>query len=101
MAKLNAEIRFELQTVYISCVPSTALGRGDTKMNSVLPWSDHSLIGNEFHKQIVSIHYGMEYTRIILRYARLNCKISQGMIPGESFPNQVLVRVKRIRKKGI
>lgn len=50
-------------------------------MNRSFPdGADHSLIGNEIQKRTVSIRYGKDDSKIILR----NSKLSPGMIPRES-----------------
>lgn len=60
---------------------------------------DHSLVGNEICKQKISIQYGKHYYKVIFRNSKLNSKLNQGIIPGESGAELSSSQVKKIRKK--
>lgn len=67
-------------------------------MNRSFPsYADHSLMENEICKQRISVQYGKNYNKIILR----NSKLNQGMISGESDAEPSFNKVKKIRKQGV
>lgn len=83
---------------HFSCAPGTVLSTEDIKMNISFPsYTDHSLIGNEICKQRISVQYGKNYNKIILR----NSKLNQGMIARESDAGPSFNKAKKIRKQGV